>query len=317
MRFFPRQAPRQEEDISVKIFVTGATGYIGGSVASYLVKAGHQVSGLLRNPDQRNALLELGITPVLGTLDDAFILTEQARAADVVVNAANSDHLGSVQTFIDALRGSGKVLLHTSGSSVVGDDARGAYERAEIFTDETPFTPMDIRKDRVEINQLVRRAGVEDGIRSIVFCPTMIYGESLGLPVKSDQLPKLYAKSREYGAGAYMGAGLHRWSNVHIEDLAELYRLAIEKAPSASLFFAENGEASFIEIATAISKALGYGGRIQSWPADEAIAQLGDWARFAIGSNSRVRAVNARVLLGWQPKRESILEWIESTDVQW
>ncbi|WP_397453120.1 NAD-dependent epimerase/dehydratase family protein [Pseudomonas sp. NA-150] len=301
----------------MKIFVTGVTGYIGGSVAKYLVDAGHEVSGLLRNPNQRAALQALGITPVLGTLDDAYILTEQARAADAVINAANSDHLASVQTFIEALRGSGKVLLHTSGSSVVGDDARGAYQRPDVFTDETPFSPMDIRKDRVEINQLVRRAGVEHGIRSIVFCPTMIYGESLGLPAKSDQLPKLFAKSREYGAGAYMGTGLHRWSNVHIEDLAELYRLAIEKAPSASLFFAENGEASFLEIATSISKALGFAGKTQSWPAEDAIAQLGDWARFAIGSNSRVRAVNARVLLGWVPKRESIHQWIETTDVQW
>lgn len=301
----------------MKIFVTGVTGYIGGSVAKYLVDAGHEVSGLLRNPEQRGALQAMGITPVLGTLDDAFILTEQARAADAVINAANSDHLASVHTFISALSGSGKVLLHTSGSSVVGDDARGAYERKEIFTDETPFTPMDIRKDRVHINQVVRRAGVEQGIRSIVFCPTMIYGESLGLPVKSDQLPKLFEQSRKYGAGAYMGAGVHRWSNVHIEDLAELYRLAIEKAPSASLFFAENGEASFLDIATSISKSLGFGGAIQSWPADEAIAQLGDWARFAIGSNSRVRAVNARNLLGWAPKRESMLQWIETSGVQW
>ncbi|MOA13080.1 hypothetical protein D3C78_1331120 [compost metagenome] len=150
-----------------------------------------------------------------------------------------------------------------------------------------------------------------------MFCPTMIYGESLGLPAKSDQLPKLFAQSRKYGAGAYMGAGVHRWSNVHIEDLAELYRLAIEKAPSASLFFAENGEASFLEIATSISKSLGFGGEIQSWPADDAIAKLGDWARFAIGSNSRVRAVNARTLLGWKPKRESILQWIENSGVQW
>ncbi|MNP73930.1 hypothetical protein D3C76_1707210 [compost metagenome] len=83
------------------------------------------------------------------------------------------------------------------------------------------------------------------------------------------------------------------------------------------MFFAENGEASFIEIATSISHALGYEGRIESWPADEAIAELGDWARFAIGSNSRVRAVNARELLGWQPKRESIHQWLRTTNVHW
>ncbi|WP_102325743.1 NAD-dependent epimerase/dehydratase family protein [Komagataeibacter saccharivorans] len=301
----------------MKIFLTGATGYIGGSVARYLTDFGHEVRGLVRQSEKAQALQEIGISPVLGSLDDAALLAEEARAADVVIHAANSDHLASVQTFLEALKGSGKAFIHTSGSSVVGDDARGAYERPDIFADDTPFVPMDIRKDRVEINEIVRIAGVRDGTRTIVFCPTMIYGDSLGLPAKSDQLPKLYAQSRKVGAGAYIGTGLNRWSNVHIRDLAELYRLALEKAPSASYFYAENGEASFIEIATAISNALGFAGKTRSWPADDAIAELGDWARFAIGSNSRVRAVNARRLLGWAPQHTSIQKWIETTEVAW
>lgn len=301
----------------MKIFLTGATGYIGGSIARYLTDLGHEVRGLVRQSDKAQALQDIGISPVQGSLDDAALLAEEAKAADAVIHAANSDHLASVQTFLEALKGTGKAFIHTSGSSVVGDDARGAYERPDIFTDDTPFVPMDIRKDRVEINEIVRIAGVRDGIRTIVFCPTMIYGESLGLPAKSDQLPKLYAQSRKVGAGAYIGTGLNRWSNVHIRDLAELYRLALEKAPSASYFYAENGEASFIEIATSISNALGFEGKTQSWAADDAIAELGDWTRFAIGSNSRVRAVNARQLLGWTPQHTSIQKWIETTDVAW
>lgn len=301
----------------MKIFLTGATGYIGGSIARYLTDAGHEVRGLVRQSDKAKALQNIGISPVQGSLNDATLLAEEAKAADAVIHAANSDHLASVQTFLEALKGTGKAFIHTSGSSVVGDDARGAYEWPDIFTDDTPFVPMDIRKDRVEINEIVRIAGVRDGIRTIVFCPTMIYGEPLGLPAKSDQLPKLYAQSRKVGAGAYIGTGLNRWSNVHIHDLAELYRLALEKAPSASYFYAENGEASFIEIATSISNALGFEGKTQSWAADDAIAELGNWARFAIGSNSRVRAVNARQLLGWTPQHTSIQKWIETTDVAW
>ncbi|WP_444757868.1 hypothetical protein [Pseudomonas sp. A014] len=77
------------------------------------------------------------------------------------MHTADSDHLASVEIFINALRGSGKAFIHTSGSSVVGDDAWGAYEREAIFTDETPFEPMDIRRDRVAINQRVRNADVE------------------------------------------------------------------------------------------------------------------------------------------------------------
>ncbi|MBE9914101.1 nucleoside-diphosphate sugar epimerase [Paenibacillus donghaensis] len=201
-------------------------------------------------------------------------------------------------------------MIHTSGSSVVGDDARGDRLCGDIFDEETPFIPMDIRKERVEINKRVRRAGIDDWVRSIVIVPSMIYGEALGLPVESDQLPQIIRKSREMGAGVHVGKGVNRWSNVHIKDLAQLYVLALEKAPSASYFYASDGEESYGDIARTVSETLGFGGATISWPAEEAIAELGDWARFAIASNSRVRSVHARKLLGWEPQEESLLSWI-------
>ena len=77
------------------------------------------------------------------------------------------------------------------------------------------------------------------------------------------------------------------------------------------MFFAEHGEESFLAIAQSISSALGFTGQTISWPIADAINELGDWARFAIASNSRIRAVNARKLLGWKPQVESVLDWIE------
>src|SRR4029453_15194802 len=228
----------------MNVFVTGASGYIGGSVAKALLEAGHKVYGLVRNPDKMEPLRQLGIEPVLGTLDDTDILTEYAKLSDAVIHTADSDHLAAVQTFIAALRGTGKPFLHTSGSSVVGDDARGDVQSEHIFDEETPFTPMDIREDRVVINNLVRKAGIDDWVRGIVIVPSMIYGDALGLPTESDQLPQIIRKSREMGTGVHVGKGVNRWSNVHIKDLAQLYVLALEKAPSASYFFAENGEES-------------------------------------------------------------------------
>ncbi|MGG1636068.1 hypothetical protein MHH56_18830 [Paenibacillus sp. FSL K6-3182] len=103
------------------------------------------------------------------------------------------------------------------------------------------------------------------------------------------------------------GKGVNRWSNVHIKDLVQLYVLALEKAPSASYFFAENGEESYGDIAKSVSEALGFGGKTISWSANEAIAELGDWARFAIASNSRVRAAHARNLLGWALRKSHCL----------
>ena len=109
----------------MNVFVTGAAGFIGGSIATGLVRAGHHVTGLVRNAEQADELTALGITPVIGTLEDSALLAEQARAANAVINAASSDHRGAAEVLVEALKGSNKVLLHTSGSSIVGDASGG------------------------------------------------------------------------------------------------------------------------------------------------------------------------------------------------
>jgi len=294
----------------MKIFLTGATGYIGSSVATYLIKQGHEVYGLLRDKTKAEDVKALGIIPIIGTLEDEAVLTEYAQKTDAVINTANSDHRFAVEVFIEALKGTGKILIHTSGSSVVGDDVMGDTENPKVFNEETLFTPMDVRRERVNINNDIRIAGITKGIRTIVIVPSMIYGNALGLNIESDQLPVVFRKSEEMGAGVYVGKGVNRWSNVHIGDLAALYSLALEKAPTASYFYAENGEASYKEIAVYASQALGYKGKTVSWSANEALAELGDWARYALGSNSRVRAVHARNLLGWKPNAISLQDWI-------
>lgn len=294
----------------MKIFLTGATGYIGSSVATHLIKQGHEVFGLVRDKDKTADVKALGIVPVIGTLEDRELLTGYAQETDAVIHTANSDHRFAVDTFIGALAGTGKKLIHTSGSSVVGDDVMGNSENPQWYDEETFFTPMNVRQERVNINNDIRIAGITKGIRSIVIVPSMIYGDCLGLNVESDQLPVVFRKSKEMNAGVYVGKGVNRWSNVHIADLVELYALALEKAPTASYFYAENGEASYREIAVDVSKALGFDGKVISWNADEALAELGDWAKYALSSNSRVRAVHARRLLGWQPKAISLQDWI-------
>ena len=296
----------------MKVFVTGATGYIGGSVAERLIASGHQVVGLVRTAEKARLLKDRGIEPVLGTLDDSEIITNAAHAADAVIHAASADHPGSVVTLVAALERSGKTLICTTGSGIVADSAAGEYASSVVFTEDTYFEPVPFRRPRAAMNRFVREAALDKGIRSVVICPTMIYGRGRGLQPDSDQLPKLIAVSKQVGAGVYFGKGLNHYSNVHIDDLVELYFLALEKAPGGSFFFAENGDASFKEIAEMISRSLGLGGKTVSVSVEDLVRQYGDAGRYGMTSNSLVRAVNAR-RLGWSPKAPSLAEYFESS----
>ena len=294
----------------MKVFITGATGYIGGALAQALLAAGHAVSGLTRSAASADALERRGVTPVRGTLDDADVLARAAAAADVTINAASADHRAAAEVMLGALAGSGKTFIHTSGSSIVGTRARGEL-REEVFDEDTPFTPSPARAARVDIDNMVRGAA-NTGVRAIVIAPSLIYGRGHGLNPHSIQLPWLIALAKKYGVAKYIGLGENRWSNAHIDDLVTLYLLAIDKAPAGAFYFAENGENSMREMCEAISRMLGYGGRTQSMTVEEAAAEWGEGpANDTMGSNSRVRGKRARADLNWRPQGPSLIEEIE------
>jgi nucleoside-diphosphate-sugar epimerase len=292
----------------MRIFVTGASGYIGGSVAVGLAREGHAVRGLVRSAEKADAIRALGITPVMGSLDDRALLIAEARGAEAVVNAASSDHRGAVEAFLEALRGTEKILLHTSGSSIVADDARGDFASSAIFDDDHRPAPVAERAARVAIDRLVVEAGGH-GVRSAVLCNTLIYGDGLGPHRDSIQIPMLAAQARKSGIARHVGRGLNIWSSVHLEDMVDLYRLALAKVQPGSFMFVENGEASFRDMTAAIARALGVAGP-EAWPLEDAAAEWGlARAVYTLGSNCRVRGPRARQL-GWQPRRPSVLEWI-------
>jgi nucleoside-diphosphate-sugar epimerase len=294
----------------MNIFITGAAGYIGGSVALALLAAGHRVRGLTRSAATGERLARSGVEPVVGALDDAALLSREARAADGVINAASADHAGAARALIAGLEGSHKPLIHTSGSSVIGDDARGNRASDKVFDDEgMPLVVHPGKQARREIDLLVLGAA-ESAIRSAVICPSLIYGVGRGLNPSSVQVPFLVGNAREQGVAQIVGSGLNVWSNVHIDDVVDLYVRALGQAPAGAFYFAENGEASFGDIGTAIAKRLGLA-RVEALPADVAAERWGESkAYFTLGSNSRVRGRRARRELGWAPRHASVIEWI-------
>jgi nucleoside-diphosphate-sugar epimerase len=291
----------------MNVFVTGATGYIGGSVAAHLVAAGHRVSGLVRSPAKADAIRALGIRPVLGTLDDKDALAQAAQSADAVISA---DHKGAAVALLGALAGSGKPFIQTSGSSIVGTRARGHRSDA-IFDEDAPVKPSPARAARVALNEFILSYR-DRGTRPVIICPSLIYGRGHGVEPHSMQVPLLMDLARKRGCAAHAGPGGNIWSNVHIDDLVVLYALALEKAPAGAFYFAENGENSMREVCEAINRALRFEGSPSAMSMEEAAAEWGEGvAEDTMGSNSRVRAVRARRELDWQPTARGLIEDIE------
>lgn len=291
----------------MRIFLTGANGFIGGAAAVALIAAGHTVRGLVRGKQKADRVAAHGAEPVIGSLDDTALLQAEARAADGVINTASSDHRGAVEALIGAMAGTGKPFIHSSGTSIVADLALGEPSE-RIFDEATPIEPLPERAGRVAIDRLVLAA---PGIRSMVICNSMIYGGAIGPPAQSVQIPALVREAKASGIARYVGRGLNRWSNVHIADVAALYVLALAKARAGTFFYVESGEEALGEVAGAIAARLGLS-PAQSWSAEEAIAVWGrNLAVLSLGSNSRVRG-RAAAELGWSPMRRSVTDWIAS-----
>lgn len=289
----------------MRIFVTGASGFIGGSFAAEAVRRGHHVRGLVRSPEKAQACEKFGIVPVHGTLADHDLLASEASAAEAVVNAASSDDRFAIDAILKALSGTGKTLLHTSGSSIVADDANGEPSDVIVEEDHLPTATRE-KAARVALDQAILTAV---DVRSIVLCNTLIFGDALGPDARSVQLPLLIDFARENGNAVYIGRGLNRWSTVHIADVVELYLLALERAPAGTFAFVESGEASFKQMAWSIAKGLGLGNPVSMTLEAAEIRWGRARARYSLASNSRVRSVCAP-LLGWVPTSTSVHQWI-------
>jgi nucleoside-diphosphate-sugar epimerase len=285
--------------MQLNVFLTGATGYIGGAVADALLRAGHSVVGLARSEEAASRLSAKEITPFHGDLNSPASLARAAAESDAVIhtgttNDGNLDQ-AAVRAMLGGLLDSGKPLIYTSGIWVLGDTG------GRIADETWPLNPAALVAWRPAAEQMVL-ASAPTGVRSIVIRPGVVYGRGGGIPAD-------FVKSaRETGAARYVGTGENRWPMVHVDDLAELYVLALQRAPSGTIFHATDGSSFRVrEIAEAASFGAGGGGRIQSWPLEEARKTLGPYAD-ALVLDQLVTSENAKSTLSWQLWTSSVIE---------
>jgi nucleoside-diphosphate-sugar epimerase len=288
----------------MRVFVTGASGWIGSAVTDELLAHGHKVVGLARSDLAAAALEAKGATAHRGSLDDLDSLASAAGAADGVIHLAFkhdfSDYVGAghtehaaVQRMLDTLEGSDRPFLLASGV------ASGAVGRPLTEDDASPFHGADSMRGGSENLAL---SYADRGTRpvSLRFAPTVHGMRDHGFTAALTKIAK------ERGAAGYIGDGSTRWAAVHRSDAARMAVLALEKAPAGSRLHAvaESGIPSR-DIAAAIGDYLGV--PTVSVAPQDAEAHFGWIGRF-FGMDITASSVHTQQLLGWTPTGPTLLE---------
>jgi nucleoside-diphosphate-sugar epimerase len=295
----------------MRVFLTGATGFIGSAIVPELIKAGHQVLGLTRSDAGAQSLIAARAEVHRGSLEDSESLRSGAAQSDGVIHCA-FDHSAfgndfskfvevcekdrrAIEALGDALRGSDRPLVITSGTGM-GNAIPGQPATEDHFDPNHP----NPRK----ASEVAGAAAAERGVNvSVVRLPQVHDTVKLGLITYAIQV------AREKGASAYIGEGLNRWPAAHVLDVARLYRLALEKHEAGSRYNAVAEEGVAIrEIAEVIGRGLKV--PVVSLSQEEAQAHFGWLAMFA-GFDMPASSAQTRQRLGWHPTGPGLIADLE------
>jgi nucleoside-diphosphate-sugar epimerase len=287
----------------MRIFVTGASGWIGSAVVPELISAGHQVLGLARSDVSARAVTDMGAEALRGDLNDTDVLRAGTLDSDGVIHlafvvpsmseAATQTDAKAIETFVTGLAGTGKPLV-ISGATLV-TPGRPWTERDELIA----AGPNAARIT----NMQTALAAADRGVRSsLVMLPRSVHGQG----ERHGFVPQLIAAARAKGVSGYIGDGNSRWPAVHVKDAARLYRLAIGQAPAATVLNAVGEEGVPVrEIAEAIGRQLNLPTR--SMPAQE---YEGMFVRL-LSTDMPASSTITQELLGWKPTHPGLIEDIE------
>jgi nucleoside-diphosphate-sugar epimerase len=292
----------------MRIFITGASGWIGSVVSQEVLAAGHRVVGLARNDDSFAKLQAAGITPHRGSLDDLDSMRDAAAASDGVIHLAFkhdfSDYANSglteratIEMFGDTLAGSDRPLLFASGVAGLRPG------RLATEDDASPYSGPEAPRGGVEPLAL---SYADRGIRAVAlrFAPT-VHGE--GDHGFTQTISRVAA---EKGVSGYVGDGSNRWPAVNRADAATMVALALAHAPAGSRMHGVGEEGiTALEIATAIGEARGI--PTASIPPDEAMAHFG-WIGMFFGMDVPTSSTKTQKLLGWTPTNQGLIADIKA-----
>jgi nucleoside-diphosphate-sugar epimerase len=281
------------------IFLTGASGYIGSAVIEGFVRAGHHVTGLVRNREKAAEVASRGGKPLIGDLHDPASYVAAAQACDVVVHAAfdstrvvEGDRRG-IEMLTAAARagnsGRPRVVIYTSGVWVLGP-------APTVVTEEAPVNPPAIVAFRPAHERAVLDAAV-DGVRAVVIRPGIVYGGTRG--IVGD-----FFRDAANGLVRVIGSGDNHWPTVHDRDLAELYVRLAQHPEGSGVYHATDGSDDRVnDIVDAIVAHAPSSPTVRHVPIEEAKAKLGPSA-LALALDQIVRSPRARAL-GWAPSLHS------------
>lgn len=269
------------------VFLTGGSGYIGSSVLRALLAHGHEVTAVVRSDQKAQAVRDAGAHAVVGDVSDTDLVRRLADESDAVVHTASAESVDPdfTATVTEAFSGTPKPFVHTGGIFTFGNSTD--------ISEQSPVDPPELTAWRAPVEARVRASAA----RTTIVAPGIVYGGSGGIPA-------MFVGDGEHEV-RLVGDGSQRWTTVHVDDLGELYVLALQHAEQDGYVVAATGDNPTVR---EIAEAGAHGSPIVAESADESRDRLGRAYADALLLHQEASGAHARAAFGWEPTRPSLVE---------